>query len=152
MEISEIRIKLLSNQRDKLRAFASLTVDHCVVVRDIKIIEGPAGLFVAMPSRKLMDRCPDCGGKNHLRARHCNDCGARLDVDRGNFDQRGRPRLYADVAHPIHQTARDFVQGSILAAYRAELVKSQQDGYVAPTFDDLDYQHYEELEPEEEGV
>ena len=56
MHITEIRIKLLSNQRDKLRAFASLTIDNCLVVRDIKIIEGGHGLFVAMPSRKLCDR------------------------------------------------------------------------------------------------
>jgi stage V sporulation protein G len=150
VEISEIRIKLLANQRDKLRAFASLTVDRCVVIRDIKVIEGPAGLFVAMPSRKLMDRCLDCGGKNHLRARHCNDCGARLEEERGERDMRGRPRLYADIAHPIHQAARDFVQGSILAAYRAEVEQSKQEGYVAKTFEDLDYQAYEEVWPEED--
>ena len=148
VEISEIRIKLLENQRDKLRAFASLTVDRCLVVRDIKIIEGPTGLFVAMPSRKLMDRCPECAGKNHLRARHCNDCGARLASDRGESNQRGRLRLYADVAHPIHQGARDFVQGAVLVAYRSELERSRQEGYVAQSFDDLDYQQYEEGEEE----
>ena len=147
MEISEIRIKLLENQRDKLRAFASLTIDRCLVVRDIKVIEGPGGLFVAMPSRKLMDRCFDCGGKNHLRARYCNDCGARLEEERGESDLRGRPRLYSDIAHPIHQAARDHVQGAILAAYRAEIEKSQQEGYVAQSFEDLDYQAYEEEWP-----
>lgn len=150
MEISEIRIKLLENQRDKLRAFASLTVDRCIVVRDIKVIEGPGGLFVAMPSRKLMDRCFDCGGKNHLRARYCNDCGARLEEERGESDVRGRPRLYADIAHPIHQAARDFVQGSILSAYRTEIERSKQEGYVAQSFEDLDYQAYEEEWPEKE--
>ena len=151
MEISEIRIKLLENQRDKLRAFASLTVDRCVVVRDIKVIEGPSGLFVAMPSRKLMDRCFDCGGKNHLRARYCNDCGARLEEERGDSDVRGRPRLYADIAHPIHQAARDFVQGAILTAYRAEVEQSKQEGYIAQSFEDLDYQAYEEELPEKES-
>ena len=150
LEISEIRIKLLENQRDKLRAFASLTLDRCVVVRDIKIIEGPGGLFVAMPSRKLMDRCFECGGKNHLRARYCNDCGARLESGRGESDVRGRPKLYADIAHPIHQAARDFVQGAILAAYRSEVVRSHEDGYVAQSFEDLDYQAYEEEWPEKE--
>jgi stage V sporulation protein G len=151
LEISEIRIKLLENQRDKLRAFASLTVDRCVVVRDIKVIEGPSGLFVAMPSRKLMDRCFDCGGKNHLRARYCNDCGARLEEERGDSDVRGRPRLYADIAHPIHQAARDFVQGAILTAYRSEVEQSKQEGYVAQSFEDLDYQAYEEELPEKES-
>jgi len=143
MDISEIRIRLLANQRDKLRAFASLTIDDCLVVRDIKIIEGPHGLFVAMPSRKLCDRCPRCGGKNHLRAAHCNDCGQRLSEKRGSMDERGRPRLYADTCHPISQEARDFVQGALLEAYGEELERSKQEGYVAKTFDDLDYEYLE---------
>jgi stage V sporulation protein G len=105
-----------------------------------------------MPSRKLMDRCLDCGGTNHLRARHCNDCGARLEEERGERDMRGRPRLYADIAHPIHQSARDFVQGSILAAYRTEVEQSKQEGYVAKTFEDLDYQAYEEVWPEQDAA
>src|SRR5262245_61100465 len=93
MKITEIRIKLLLSTRDKLRGFASITIDDCLVVRDVKIIEGARGLFVAMPSRKLCDRCPACAAKNHIRARYCNDCGARLTDDRGDMDERGRPRL-----------------------------------------------------------
>ena len=146
MEISEIRIKLLANQRDKLRAFASMTIENCLVIRDLKVIDGPAGLFVAMPSRKLMDRCPECSAKNPLRARFCNECACPLEVHREDRDLRGKPRLYADITHPIHQGARDYVQGKILAAYRAELERSQQAGYVAHDFDDLDYHAYEEAE------
>ena len=146
MKISEIRVKLLTSQRDKLRAFASMTIENCLVIRDIKVIEGPTGLFVAMPSRKLMDRCPECGGKNPLRARFCNECACPLEVERGDRDLRGKPRLYADITHPIHQAARDRVQGAILAAYRAELERSHQAGYVAQDFDDLDYHAYEEAE------
>jgi len=143
MNISEIRVKLLPHTRDKLRGFASVTVDDCLVVRDIKIIEGGRGLFVAMPSRKLCDRCPSCAGKNHLRARYCNDCGQRLSPERGNADERGRPRLYADIAHPIHQVARDFVQSAIIAAYHLELERSKEEGYQAVEFDDLDYDYLE---------
>ena len=111
MELTEIRIKLIRDKADKLRAFASITLDQTLVIRDLKIIEGGNGLFVAMPSRKLCDRCPACGGKNHLRSRFCNDCGARLRDYRGRMDERGRPRLYADISHPINQDARDYVQG-----------------------------------------
>jgi stage V sporulation protein G len=146
VEISEIRIKLLENQRDKLRAFASLTIEDCLVIRDIKVIDGPTGLFVAFPSRKLMDRCPECGGKNQLRARFCNECACELGLERGDQDMRGKPRLYADITHPINQAARDFVQGAILAAYRAELERSKQEGYVAQSFEDLDYHAYEEAD------
>ena len=144
MNLSEIRVKLLPRKSDKLRAFASVTIDDCVVVRDIKIIEGGKGQFVAMPSRKLCDRCPSCGGKNHLRARYCNDCGTRLAAERTALDERGRPRLYADVAHPINQRARELVQGSIIQAYHAELESSKKEGYQAVRFDDLDYDYLEE--------
>lgn len=148
MQLTETRIKLLFNSRDKLRGFASITIDNCLVVRDIKIIEGGRGLFVAMPSRKLCDRCPSCAAKNHIRARYCNDCGTRLRTERGDMDERGRPRLYADIAHPINQEARDFVQKQILAAFHEELERSKQEGYVAQSFDDLDYDYLEEYPPD----
>lgn len=144
MNISEIRIKLLANQRDKLRAFASMTIDGCLVIRDIKIIEGGRGLFVAMPSRKLCDRCSSCAAKNHIRARYCNECGYRLGENRGDMDERGRPRLYADISHPINQDARDFVANQILRAYWDELERSKQEGYVAKSFDDLDYDYLDD--------
>ncbi|MFO1009239.1 MAG: SpoVG family protein [Planctomycetota bacterium] len=149
MNITEIRIKLLANQRDKLRAFASMTIDDCLVIRDIKIIEGGRGLFVAMPSRKLCDRCPSCAGKNPIRSRYCNECGHRLGEGRGDLDERGRPRLYADISHPINQDARDFVQTQILRAYWNELERSKQEGYVAQSFDDLDYDYLDEDAAEE---
>ncbi len=146
MELTEIRIKLIRDKADKLRAFASITIDQTLVIRDLKIIEGAHGLFVAMPSRKLCDRCPSCSGKNHLRSRFCNDCGGKLREMRGRMDERGRPRLYADIAHPINQEARDFVQGRVVEAYQTEKARSMEAGYVATTFDDLDYEYYDQVE------
>ena len=61
MEITEVRIKLTSANNDKLRAFCSITLDNDFVIRDLKVIEGAKGPFVAMPSRKLTERCPRCG-------------------------------------------------------------------------------------------
>ena len=78
MNITEVRVKLMSRRNDKLRAFCSVTIDNSFVIRDLKIIEGSKGAFVAMPSRKMSDHCEKCGGKNHLRARFCNNCGASL--------------------------------------------------------------------------
>jgi len=101
---------------------------------------------VAMPSRKLHDRCPGCAGKNPLRARFCNDCGRRLREGRGDADERGRVRLYADIAHPIHQEGRDHVQRCVVDAYWREVEASKQEGYVAPRFDDLDY-HFMDAVP-----
>ena len=54
MKISDIRIKIVE-AAGKLKAVASITIDGCFVVHDIKILEGNRGLFVMMPSRKSAD-------------------------------------------------------------------------------------------------
>lgn len=54
MNISDIRIKIVE-ATGKLKAVASITIDGCFVVHDIKILEGNRGLFVMMPSRKSAD-------------------------------------------------------------------------------------------------
>ena len=53
MNITDIRVRLVNNNNDKLKAVASITIEDCFVVHDIKIIEGQNGLFIAMPSRKM---------------------------------------------------------------------------------------------------
>ncbi len=130
MEITEVRIKLMTDPNDRLKAFCSITLDHSFVVRDLKIIQGGKGPFVAMPSRKLTDKCPKCGSKNNLRAAFCNDCGIRLRTERALKGQDGRAKLYADVAHPINSACRDLIQQKVLEAYDEEIVLAQQPGYI----------------------
>ncbi len=55
MNITDIRIRTVQKNDGKLKAVASITIDDCFVVHDIKIIEGQDGLFIAMPSRKTSD-------------------------------------------------------------------------------------------------
>lgn len=55
MEISDVRIRMVNQQEGKLKAVASLVIDGCFAVHDIKIVEGEGGVFVAMPSRKTPD-------------------------------------------------------------------------------------------------
>jgi len=145
MEVTEVRVKLVGDRDDKLRAFCTVTFDHCFVVRDLKIIKGGRGLFVAMPSRKLTDMCHKCRGKNHLRARFCNECGTHLDPDRADRDESGRAKLHADVAHPIHQDYRDELQRTVLRAFEEELDRSRQPGYRPPD-DDFDLADHDEAE------
>ncbi len=135
MEITEVRIKLMDDPNDRLQGFCSITFDGCFVVRDLKIIQGAKGAFVAMPSRKLTDRCGGCGAKNHLRAGYCNDCGAELEQDRAVKDGDGRAKLYADIAHPINSRCRDMIQSRVLEAFENEKVMAKQPGYVC-TYDD----------------
>ncbi len=52
MEVTELRIRKVDNDEGKLRAYVTVTFDGCFVVHNVKIIEGKAGLFIAMPSRK----------------------------------------------------------------------------------------------------
>jgi stage V sporulation protein G len=141
--ITEVRIKLMDDNNERLQAFCSVTFDDAFVVRDLKIIEGTKGSFVAMPSRKLTDRCGSCGCKNHLRARYCNQCGHKLDEDRATRDADGRAKLHADIAHPINSACREVIQSAVLRAFQEEKERSKQPGYVC-TYDDYDGGEFEE--------
>lgn len=54
VNITDVRVRRV-NTAGKMRAIASITFDNAFVVRDIRVIEGHKGLFVAMPSRKTPD-------------------------------------------------------------------------------------------------
>lgn len=83
MKITEVRVTLRDDE--KLKAFVSITLDNCFVIRGLKIIKGHRGMFVAMPSRKRPD---------------------------GTFQ---------DIAHPINNETRDWMESEILAKYHQEL-------------------------------
>lgn len=142
MEITEVRIKLMEEPGERLKAFCSITFDDCFVVRDLKIIEGASGPFVAMPSRKLTSHCPRCGMKNHLRAGYCNQCGAKLEDGRAPKDADGRAKLYADIAHPINSDCREMIQERVIHEYYEEIVLAKQPGYVS-RYDDFDFEYAE---------
>src|SRR5207237_6068482 len=128
MHLTEVRINLCGGQASRLKAFCSLTFDDTFVIRDVKLIEGADGLFLAMPSRKLCDHCPRCGEKNHLRARFCNGCGSRLDENRSARQANSshtRPKLHADIAHPINATCRTKIEHDVLDAYERELERTK---------------------------
>ena len=129
MEITEVRIKLMESTEDRLRGFCSITFDDCFVVRDLKIIEGNNGPFVAMPSRKLTSNCNKCRSKNHLRAAYCNHCGTRLKAGNIQHDTGGRAKLYADIAHPVNASCREMIQNRVVEELNRELELSSQPGY-----------------------
>jgi len=127
MKVTNVTVKLSPHSSDRLKGFGTMTLDNEFVVRDLKIIEGTSGLFVAMPSRKLTDHCPKCRGKNHLRAKFCNDCGARLP-ERRVSDEEAQGKLHADVAHPINTECRNRLQQIILEAYEEERKRAGEPG------------------------
>lgn len=148
MEITEVRVKLIEETGERLLAFCSITFDDSFVVRDLKIIDGSNGPFVAMPSRKLTARCPRCRCKNYLKAAYCNQCGMKLvdSSSREGQDDTGRTKLYADIAHPINTACREMIQQRIVKAYEEELLRSKQPGYVSSY---VDYPDQDDLAPAE---
>ena len=124
MEITEVRVFLKDSPDKKLKAYATVTFDNAFVVRNIKVIEGGGGLFIAMPSRKLKTPCLKCGFRNEVKSKYCNQCAAQLPaVSRpisSDQEANGAQSEHRDIAHPITQTFRDYLQKKVLEAYEAE--------------------------------
>ena len=149
MKITDVRVKLApgadphGGETGRLLAFCSITLDGCFVVRDLKLIRGENGPFVAMPSRKITARCEGCGGKNPLRANYCGECGAarNADPDAPGIAQDAaggsRPKLYADIAHPINAGCRSRLEADVTAAWQKELSLASAPDYVC-RYDECD--------------
>ena len=120
---------MINNKDNRLKAFCSVTMDREFVIRDVKVIEGVSGVFVAMPSRKMSDHCGKCGGKNHLRARFCNNCGIALKENRAKKNYKGKMKLHADIAHPINIECRKRIQEKVTLVFNEEMEKSKQPDY-----------------------
>ncbi len=54
MDITEVRVFPVTNE-ERLKAYATITIDSSFLIRDLRVINGNTGLFVAMPSRKMKD-------------------------------------------------------------------------------------------------
>ena len=125
MEITEVRVRLKNNSDRKLKAYATITFDHEFVVRDVKVIDGKKGFFVAMPSRKLRESCPECRFSNEIRSKFCNQCGHRLaSIPRPLGGSEGAKSEHQDMAHPITSRSREHIQNKVLEAYEAEKAKA----------------------------
>ncbi|MCX5716569.1 MAG: septation protein SpoVG family protein [Candidatus Omnitrophica bacterium] len=127
--MTEVRIFLKDGSDKKLKAYATVTFDNAFVVRNIKIIEGQKGLFVAMPSRKLKESCPKCNFKNAVRSKFCNNCGSSLPMtDRRPMQETTeagagqKDSEHRDIAHPITLECREYLQKKILDAYSNEKI------------------------------
>ena len=110
MDITEVKVYLRKNRRNgdvqregerRLLAYVAVTISNDFVVRDIKVISGNKGLFVAMPSKKV-ER--SSAGRN-------GDPMAEDNVE-------GRQYEYKDVAHPICTESRNYLSEKVLNAYR----------------------------------
>ena len=125
MKITEVRIFPTESRDGKLKAFATMTFDDWFVVRNVKVIQGNNGLFVAMPSKKAMDSCPKCNFKNVIGSKYCNQCGSRLEqkqvLEENARESQGN---HMDIAHPITQECRVYIQEKILEVYSKGAVQA----------------------------
>jgi stage V sporulation protein G len=53
MEITDVKVFPVNEKR--VKAYVSIIIDDCFIVRDLKVIDGDSKLFVAMPSKKMKD-------------------------------------------------------------------------------------------------
>jgi stage V sporulation protein G len=138
MEITEVRVVLKDSPDKKLKAYATVTFDNAFVVRNVKVIEGTSGLFIAMPSRKVKQPCPKCGFKNEVRSKYCNQCAAPLPLTPKPMGDEAIPPggqlEHKDIAHPITQAFREHLQKKVLDAYEQEKAKgpSSTSSFIEP--------------------
>ncbi|MBI4398880.1 MAG: septation protein SpoVG family protein [Candidatus Omnitrophica bacterium] len=129
MKITEVRIFRKDDPKNKLRAFVTITLDDSFVIRDIKVIEGHKGLFVAMPSRKLKDSCPKCNHRNEKGSKFCNQCGANIEGVTSREPQSqendGPENEHKDIAHPITLECREYIQRTVLEVYDKEKLRHE---------------------------
>jgi len=119
MEITEVRIFPKESPDKKLKAYATITFDNAFVVRNIKVIQGATGLFVAMPSRRIKRSCPKCGYRNEARSKFCNFCGGILPLSSGSASESGAESSeHKDICHPITQSFREYLSRRVLEAYQ----------------------------------
>ncbi len=124
MEITEVKIRRRNIGEGKLKAYVSITIDNAFVVRDLRIIDGKKGLFVAMPSMKVSILCPQCKKKNPFGSKFCNQCGASLEGVTLPAGPDGVPETHRDIAHPITTDSREYIQQKVLDAYHADMAQS----------------------------
>lgn len=129
MEATEVRVFLRNKDNNKkLKAYATVTFDNCFVVRDVKVIEGSKGLFVAMPSAKMKSTCSKCGHRNVVRSKFCNQCGSALESAEQpvtSTPEESRQSEHKDIAHPITPECREYIQKKVLNAYQIEADSAQ---------------------------
>jgi DNA-binding cell septation regulator SpoVG len=120
MQVTNIAI-VVSPKNFPMLATATLEFDHCLIVKDVRIVQSHGKVIVAMPSRKSQVGCEHCGAKNSLDAKYCSMCGIEVPPS----DMTGK-RLHREFAHPVNAAFRAYVVDVILKAYERERSRDLQ--------------------------
>jgi stage V sporulation protein G len=112
MDITEVRV--FPVEEEKLKAYATITFDDCFVVRDLKVIHGNSGLFVAMPSKKRKD-----GTFKDIAHPLNNDFRAKIEnavLDAYEKEKGSAPRGPAPSSPPVESKTPDQIKPEDYAA------------------------------------
>ena len=93
MKITKVQGKKFNNENSNVKGLVEVTLDNCFVIKDIRIIQKPDKMVVAMPS-KLVNGRNDDGSVNE-------------DV-----------KVHKDLAHPINAETRKMFEDAIFEAYK----------------------------------
>lgn len=128
--VTKTCIKLASGTPGLLLAFARIELDGCLIIHDMKIIQGKKGRFVKMPDHKVRKRCVHCTLKNPIDANFCYRCRTEFSEESKAVPvKNGRRKDFDDIVHPITHECTEYLRDTVLAAYETELEKSRQSGY-----------------------
>jgi stage V sporulation protein G len=117
VEITDVQVNLCGGGEDRLRAYCAVVFDHSFVVHNVRVIEKSDGLLVAMPSRKLTSKCPNCHFKNPIDNCYCGNCGTHLRDEATIKRVQRETKVHFDIAHPINPETRHKIEVAVLAAY-----------------------------------
>jgi stage V sporulation protein G len=119
MNITDVRV--FPVDEDKLKAYVTITLDHCFVIRDLKVIHGATGLFIAMPAKRRKDG-------TYKDIAHPLNADTRLQMERAILDEYARhtgtrPQLATGGGHGSGLeggAALEVAAGLAAAAYLAQ--------------------------------
>lgn len=118
MRVTKVFLKKVPPATAHARVVArgSFDLDDCFSV-NCAVVRAESGLVVAMPSRRLTDRCPGCNAPTPVTGRFCGWCGVRLADGRAIVGADGAARKDADVAFPTVRWLRRRITDAVLAEH-----------------------------------
>jgi stage V sporulation protein G len=120
VRITSVRITGYGKSDTPVVAFVDVELDGQFVIHECKVLKDGNHRFVAMPSARVTDKCPECRARNYLEANWCNRCGVELAKGR-MFHSDGRQReLYHDLLHPLTAEFRSMLESAVFAVLDSE--------------------------------
>jgi DNA-binding cell septation regulator SpoVG len=117
MTITDIRLHFPKTQDTKLLAYATVVIDDCLAIHDLKVIQGDRSPFVQMPSKLAFRFCDHCKQRHDYTANWCPACGYEA------LEQPDPEKTHYDVVHPINRQTRVQFESDIIGAYTKEIAK-----------------------------